>query len=48
MDPDWWLPSGLDQDGWPHWKLVKPVPAYTLLEQELVLKSLIVTYFENQ
>ena len=40
--------EGLDQDGWPHWKLVKPVPAYTLLEQELVLKSLIVTYFENQ
>jgi len=40
--------EGLDQDGWPHWKLVKPVPAYTLLEQELVLKSLIVNYFENQ
>jgi hypothetical protein len=40
--------EGLDQDGWPHWKLVKPVPAYTLLEQELVLKSLIVTYFDNQ
>ena len=40
--------AGRDEDGWPHWKLVKPVPAYTLLEQELVLKSLIVTYFENQ
>lgn len=39
--------EGLDQDGWPHWKLVKPIPAYTLLEQEMVMKSLIVNYFEN-
>jgi len=39
--------EGLDQDGWPHWKLIKPIPAYTLLEQEMVLKSLMVTYFEN-
>ncbi|NEU09040.1 hypothetical protein GZH53_12010 [Flavihumibacter sp. R14] len=39
--------EGLDQDGWPHWKLVKPIPAYTLLEQEMVLKSLMVTYFDN-
>lgn len=39
--------EGLDQDGWPHWKLVKQIPAYSLLEQEMVLKSLMVTYFEN-
>ena len=39
--------EGLDQDGLPHWKLVKPIPAYTLLEQEMVLKSLVVTYFDN-
>lgn len=39
--------EGLDQDGWPHWKLVKPIPAYTLLEQEMLMKSLIVTYFEE-
>lgn len=38
--------EGLDQDGWPHWKLVKPIPAYTLLEQEMLLKGLIVNYFE--
>jgi len=37
--------EGLDQDGWPHWKLVKPIPAYTLLEQELLLKGLAVSYF---
>lgn len=39
--------EGLDQDGWPHWKLVKKIPNYTLLEQEMVMKSLIVNYFEN-
>lgn len=39
--------EGLDQDGWPHWKLIKPIPAYTMLEQEMVMKSLMVTYFEN-
>lgn len=39
--------EGVDQDGWPHWKLVKKIPAYTLLEQEMILKSLIITYFEN-
>jgi hypothetical protein len=40
--------EGLDQDGWPHWKLVKTIPSYTLLEQEMMMKSLIVTYFEEQ
>lgn len=39
--------EGIDQDGWPHWTLVKSIPAYTLLEQEMILKSLIVTYFES-
>jgi hypothetical protein len=39
--------EGLDQDGWPHWKLAKPIPPYTMLEQEMVIKSLMVTYFDN-
>lgn len=39
--------EGLDQDGWPHWKLIKPIPAYTMLEQEMVMKSLMITYFDN-
>jgi hypothetical protein len=39
--------EGLDQDGWPHWKLVQAIPNYTLLEQEMVMKSLIINYFEN-
>ena len=39
--------EGVDQDGWPHWKLVKQIPAYTLLEQEMIMRSLMITYFEN-
>src|SRR6201996_7707596 len=39
--------EGLDQDGWPHWKRIKPIPNYTLLEQEMLMKSLIVDYFEE-
>jgi len=39
--------EGLDQDGWPHWKLIKPIPNYTILEQEMIMKSLIIDYFEE-
>ncbi|MFD2743126.1 MULTISPECIES: hypothetical protein [Sphingobacterium] len=38
---------GLDEEGWPHWELVKPIPNYTLMEQELIIKSLIIDYFED-
>ncbi|MCC8425036.1 hypothetical protein [Mucilaginibacter sp. UR6-11] len=40
--------EGLDQDGWPHWKLVQVIPNYTLLEQEMVIKTLIINYFEEE
>jgi hypothetical protein len=40
--------EGLDQDGWPHWKLVNKVPNYTILEQEMLIKSLIINYFETE
>lgn len=39
--------EGLDQDGWPHWNAVKAIPAYTTLEQEFLLKQLIIHYFEE-
>jgi hypothetical protein len=39
--------EGLDQDGWPHWKLADKIPNYTILEQELIMKSLIIDYFEE-
>lgn len=37
----------LDQDGWPHWKLLKPLPALNLKEQEDFLKEHILMYFEE-
>lgn len=39
--------EGLDEQGWPHWKLIKAIPNYTLLEQELIMKSLIIDYFQD-
>lgn len=39
--------EGMDQDGWPHWNKVKPIPAYNVLEQEMLMKSLIVNYFQE-
>ena len=39
--------EGLDQDGWPHWNAVKAIPAYTTLEQEFLLKQLIIHYFQE-
>ncbi|MBE8713881.1 hypothetical protein [Sphingobacterium hungaricum] len=39
--------KGTDEEGWPHWELIKPIPNYTLLEQELIMKSLIIDYFQE-
>lgn len=40
--------EGLDEQGWPHWKLVKKLPHLDLLEQEKVLKMHILEYFEKE
>ncbi len=40
--------EGLDQDGWPHWKPTRQIPAYTVLEQEFLLKSLIINYLSEE
>ena len=40
--------EGTDQDGWPHWKLAKPLPHFDLLEQESLLKMHIIEYFQNE
>ena len=38
--------EGLDQDGWPHWKLVKKLPPLTLKEQDLLLKQAVIEYLK--
>ena len=40
--------EGLDQEGWPHWKLVKKLPHFDLLEQEKLLKMHVLEYFEKE
>lgn len=35
-----------DDDGWPHYDIVKPVEANGLMGQERVLKECIIEYFE--
>ena len=37
--------TGQDQDGWPHWELVKKLPPLTLKEQDWLLKQAAVEYF---
>lgn len=39
--------EGLDNDGWPHWKSLKPMPKLALMEQELFLKHHILEYFSE-
>ena len=39
--------EGLDKDGWPHWRLVKKLPHFDLLEQEKLLKMHVLEYFEK-
>jgi hypothetical protein len=40
--------EGLDKDGWPHWKLVKKLPHFDMLEQEKLLKMHVIEYFEKE
>lgn len=40
--------EGLDSEGWPHWKLVKKLPRFDLLEQEKLLKIQVLEYFEQE
>ena len=40
--------EGIDNSGWPHWKLVKKLPYFDLLEQEKLLKMLVIEYFEKE
>ena len=39
--------EGLDEQGWPHYKLIQPLPKFDLLEQEKLLKIHIKEYFKN-
>lgn len=38
----------VDEDGWPHFKQLKPLPVLDLREQENFLKDHVIVYFEEQ
>ena len=40
--------EGTDEDGWPHWKLIKKLPHFDLLEQEKLLKMHVIDYFTQE
>jgi hypothetical protein len=39
--------EGLDEEGWPHWKLVQQLPRMSLGEQDYLLKQAVIEYFEE-
>lgn len=40
--------EGLDESGWPHWKPLKKLPHFDLLDQQKLLKMHILEYFEKE
>ena len=40
--------SHIDQEGWPHWELLKPLPHRDIFSQEYLLKEHILAYFEGE
>lgn len=40
--------DGKDAQGWPHWKIVKPLPGFDLLSQEKLLKHFVIEYFRKE
>jgi len=42
-----YIVEGKDEDGWPHFKQVKEIPAYDVITQENFLKDHVLLYFEK-
>lgn len=40
--------EGIDGDGWPHFKQLKPMPVMTAIEQENFIKDHVLLYFDEQ
>ena len=40
--------EGLDEDGWPHWIPTNKLPRLDLMEQEQLLKTYVIEYFEKE
>ncbi len=44
---DYYKKEGNDDEGWPHFIQLKPLPNFNMMEQENFLKDHILLYFEN-
>jgi hypothetical protein len=40
--------EGLDNDGWPHWRLTEKLPHFNLITQENLLKAHVIQYFKEE
>ncbi len=43
----YYILSGIDNDGWPHWEKTGSIPKFTLKEQEVLLKQNAILYFKE-
>ena len=43
----YYILEGKDEEGWPHFKQLKEIPALQLIEQENFLKDHVLLYFEK-
>ena len=43
----YYILEGNDEQGWPHFKLLKPLPGFSFIEQENFLKDHILLYFQT-
>jgi len=39
--------KGMDQDGWPHYEMLRPVPASGVKDQERFIQEKLIGYFKN-
>lgn len=44
----YYVSEGIDDEGWPHFRQVKPLPEHNFIEQENFLKDYVLFYFQNQ
>ncbi len=43
----YYVNEGNDEEGWPHFKQLKPLPEYNMIEQENFLKDHVLLYFQQ-
>ena len=42
----YYIHEGIDEEGWPHFRQLKPLPEFDMIEQENFLKDHVLLYFQ--